>query len=138
MRDLLGQPKSVKAASIKQGGSQMTILFDYGHFTALYECMIGDVVRFEANFEINTRWNRLAFEYPTPYIRNLPMTLEIQNSTDDNNTVTRLGPFHQDPFDVELRAFHDAIAIGGQNRTPPGESAPDLALFAAIIEAARR
>lgn len=137
MRDLLGQPKSVKTASIKQGGTQMTILFDYGHFTALYECMIGDVVRFEAGFEINTRWNRLAFQYPTPYIRNLPMTLDIQNSTDHDNTLTQLGPFHQDPFDVELRAFHAAIANGGENRTPPGESAADLALFAAIIEAAR-
>lgn len=137
MRDLLGSPKAVRAASVKQGGTQITALFDYGHFTALYECMIGDVVRFEAGFEINTRWNRMAFEYPTPYIRNLPMTLDIQQSTETGNALTRLGPFHQDPFDVELRAFHDAVAKGGENRTPPRESAADLALFAAIIDAAR-
>lgn len=138
MRDLLGSPRRVIAADIKQGGSQMTALFDYGHFTAIYECMIGDVVRFEAGFEINTRYNRLAFEYPTPYIRNLPMMLDIQNSTDHDNSLTRLGPFHQDPFDVELRAFHAAITQGGENRTPPSDSMADLDLFAAIVAAAQR
>ncbi|MBS1167373.1 MAG: hypothetical protein H6R00_3398 [Proteobacteria bacterium] len=138
MRDLLGSPQRVIAAEIKQGGTQITALFDYGNFTAIYECMIGDVVRFEAGFEINTRWNRIAFEYPTPYIRNLPMTLELQASTDDDNMVTRLGPFHRDPFEAELRAFHAAIVEGGENRTPPAESMADLALFADIVKAARR
>ncbi|SCM75961.1 conserved hypothetical protein [uncultured Pleomorphomonas sp.] len=138
MRDLLGSPHRVIAAEIKQGGTQITALFDYGNFTAIYECMIGDVVRFEAGFEINTRWNRIAFEYPTPYIRNMPMMLELQNSSEDDNTVTRLGPFHRDPFEAELRAFHAAITEGGENRTPPVESMADLALFADIIKAARR
>lgn len=138
MRDLLGSPERVIAAEIKHGGTQITALFDYGNFTAIYECMIGDVVRFEAGFEINTRWNRIAFEYPTPYIRNLPMTLELQASTDDDNTVTRLGPFHRDPFEVELRAFHAAATEGGENRTPPAESMADLKLFADIIKAAGR
>ncbi|MDQ0456777.1 Gfo/Idh/MocA family protein [Rhizobium paknamense] len=137
MRDLLGVPKAVRAASIKQGGAQITVMFDYGPFTALYECMIGDVVRFEAGFEINTRWTRLAFDYPTPYIRNLPMTLDLQTSSEDGNSLTRLGPFHQDPFDVELRAFHAAVTEGGENRTPPADSADDLRLFKAIIDAAR-
>jgi predicted dehydrogenase len=138
MRDLLGSPNRVIAAEIKQGGAQITAMFDYGHFTAIYECMIGDVVRFEAGFEINTRYDRLAFEYPTPYIRNLPMVLDIQNSTETGNSLTRLGPFHQDPFDVELRAFHLAATQGGENRTPPLESMADLDLFAAIIAAARK
>lgn len=56
MRDLLGSPNRMIAAEIKQGGTQITALFDYGNFTAIYECMIGDVVSFEAGFEINTRW----------------------------------------------------------------------------------
>ncbi len=138
MRDLLGVPQRVIAAEIKQGGAQITALFDYGHFTALYECMIGDVVRFEAGFEINTRTGRLAFEYPTPYIRNLPMTLDIQTSTEKDNVLTKLGPFYQDPFDAELRAFHAAATQGGENRTPPSDSKADLALFEAIIKAATR
>ncbi|MQT14926.1 Gfo/Idh/MocA family protein [Segnochrobactrum spirostomi] len=138
MRDLIGSPKRVIAAEVKQGGAQITALFDYGTFTALYECMIGDVVRFEAGFEINTRTERLAWEYPTPYVRNLPMVLDVQHSTAHDNSLTRLGPFYQDPFDAELRAFHAAATEGAENRTPPAESAADLDLFAAIIAAARR
>ena len=99
--------------------------------------MIGDVVRFEAGMEINTRWKRIAFEYPTPYVRNLPMRLEVQESTPTGNQLTVHGPFHQDPFDVELRAFHAACTDGTVNRTPPEDSAADLDLFAAIIAAAR-
>lgn len=138
MRDMLGSPLRVAAAEIKQGGTQITALFDYGHFTALYECMIGDVVRFEAGMEINSRWRRVAFNYPTPYIRNLPMQVEIQDSTPSGNETRVLGPFHQDPFEVELRAFHTAATQGGPLRTPPTDSAADLDLFKAIIAAARR
>lgn len=138
MRDMLGSPLRVSAVEIKQGGTQITALFDYGHFTTLYECMIGDVVRFEAGMEINSRWKRVAFEYPTPYIRNLPMQVEIQESTPTGNETRVLGPFHQDPFEVELREFHEAATEGGPLPTPPEDSAADLDLFKAIISAARR
>ncbi|WP_237152929.1 Gfo/Idh/MocA family protein [Oryzibacter oryziterrae] len=139
MRDILGgSPKRVVAAEVKLGGMQITALLDYGHFNAIYECMIGDVVRFEAGMEINTRNRRISFEYPTPYIRNLPMWTDLQDSTETGNRLTRLGPFHQDPFDVEMRAFHALATQGATNPTPPADSLADLDLFGEIIAAAKR
>jgi predicted dehydrogenase len=139
MRDILGRsPDRVIAAEVKRGGSQITAMFDYGGFTALYECLIADVVRFEAGFEVNTQNKRIAFQYPTPYVRNLPMGLEVQTSTPTDNSLFIRGPFHMDPFEVEWRTFHAACVEGGPNPTPLADAVPDLALFSEIIASARR
>jgi len=137
MRDILGaSPGRVTAASIKRGGDQITAMFDYGGYTALYECLIADVVRFEAGIEINTQSKRIAFQYPTPYIRNLPMSLEVQESTSKGNEVRTLGPYHVDPFEAEWRAFYDACVNGTQVPTPLADSMADLELIGEIIRVA--
>lgn len=139
MRDILGgRPKRVTSASVKRGGTQISALLDYGDFTAIYECLIGDVVRFEAGIEITTAKRRIALEFPTPYLRNLPMWVDVQSSDDDQNQLTRLGPFHHDPFEAELRAFHACMTTGAANRTPLRDSVDDLDLFAEIIGAVAR
>ena len=46
MRELLGPPAGVIAAR-QHGGETVIALFDYGHFTAVYEAVIGDVAEFD-------------------------------------------------------------------------------------------
>jgi myo-inositol 2-dehydrogenase/D-chiro-inositol 1-dehydrogenase len=139
MRDLLGgSPKRVIGAQLSQGGEQLTALLDYGSFTAVYECLIDDIARFDAGIEVVSKTKRLQFRYNTPYLRNLPMTLEVQESTPTANVVHTHGPFHSDPFQIELEAFHACVVQGAPNRTPPSDSIDDLRLFAEIIEACKR
>lgn len=138
MRDLLGgSPKRVIGAQLSQGGEQLTAMFDYGTFTAVYECLIDDIARFDAGIEVFSKSKRLHFRYNTPYLRNLPMTLEVQESTADNNLVRTLGPFHKDAFQIELEAFHACVASGAPNRTPPSDSKADIELFSKILASAR-
>lgn len=112
-------------------------MFDYGSFTAIYECLIDDIARFDAGIEVLSKTKRLQFRYNTPYLRNLPMTLEVQESTADGNVVRTLGPFHTDAFQIELEAFHDTIVTDAPNRTPPSDSREDLALFSKILDVAK-
>ncbi|NTF44276.1 Gfo/Idh/MocA family protein [Rhizobium rhizogenes] len=138
MRDLLGgSPKRVLGAQLSQNGEQLTAMFDYGDFTAIYECLIDDIARFDAGIEVFSKTKRLNFRYNTPYLRNLPMTLEVQESTGDSNLVRTLGPFHKDAFQIELEAFHASIANGAPNRTPPSDSREDIELFSKILAVAK-
>ena len=92
-----------------------------------------DIARFDAGLDLYARRKRMRLLYDTPYIRNLPMRLEIQESTDDANAWTASGPYYKDAFEVELEALHAAITRSGENRTPPSDSLADFDIFEAII-----
>lgn len=137
MRDLLGDPRGVAAAR-QHGGETLMALFDYGHFTAVYEAHIGNVAAFDAGFEVLTDRERYRLNYDTPYIRNLPTRLEITRSSDTQTGTEIIGPIYEDPFRLELDAFHAAVTTGAPVRTTLSDAAADLALFKAVVEAMKR
>lgn len=131
MRDLLGTPKGVRYAT-QHNGETVIALFDYGHFTALYEAVIDDVSRFDAGIEVLTQTQHFKMNYDTPYIRNLPTKLEITSSTDTETGTEVIGPFYEDPFRIELGAFFDSVANGLPEKTSLEDSMEDLKLFAEV------
>jgi myo-inositol 2-dehydrogenase/D-chiro-inositol 1-dehydrogenase len=128
MRDLLGSPISCVYA-LQHGGETVVALFDYGHFTALYEAVIDDVSRFDAGIEILTQTQHFKLNYDTPYIRNLPTRLEITTSTATDTGTEIIGPIYEDPFRIELSAFFDSVRNGALNKTTLEDSLADLQLF---------
>ena len=134
MRDLLGGvPERVTGAQLSPRGDQLTALLDYGDYPVVYEYLIDDIARFDAGLDLYAKRSRMRLLYDTPYIRNLPMRLEIQESTADANAWAILGPYYKDPFEAELEALHAAIVRGGENRTPVSDSLADFDIFEAII-----
>ncbi len=134
MRELIGLPKRVIAAHQKQNGESIVALFDYGHFTAVYEAIIDNVARFDAGIEILSDTQRMRVGYDTPYIRNLPTSLEITTSTDAETETTTYGPNYTDPFALELKAFHEHLTHGTKPKTTLADSRKDLVLMAEIVE----
>lgn len=104
-------------------------IFDYGHFSALYEAVIDDVSRFDAGIEVLTQRQHFRMNYDTPYIRNLPTHLEITTSSDSYTGSEVFGPVYEDPFRIELDAFHHSITTGSPNRTTLSDSLEDLLLI---------
>ena len=137
MRDLLGPPRGCSYA-VQHKGETVVALFDYGHFTALYEAVIDDVSRFDAGIEVLTQRQHFKMNYDTPYIRNLPTRLEITTSSDTDTGTEIIGPVYEDPFRIELDAFHDSIATGRPNRTTLADSLEDLLLFKDVARHFRR
>ncbi|SDQ73869.1 Gfo/Idh/MocA family oxidoreductase [Pseudovibrio sp. Tun.PSC04-5.I4] len=133
MRELLGMPKKVSYAE-QHGGEIVLVLFDYGHFTALYEAVISDNAEFDAGIEVLTQNERYKITYDTPYIRNLPTQLSITRSTDEQTTTEIIGPSYEDPFRIELDAFYKAIVNGDFHKTTLTDAANDLNLFAEVGE----
>ncbi|WP_196258701.1 Gfo/Idh/MocA family protein [Pelagibacterium limicola] len=128
MRELLGMPHRVAAAR-QHGGETVMVWFDYGHFTALYEAVISDVAVFDSGIEILTQNQRFSIGYDTPYIRNLPTKLEITTSSQRDTGTETIGPFYEDPFRIELDAFHHSVTTGRQPKTDLADSRFDLELF---------
>jgi predicted dehydrogenase len=134
MRDLLGGvPKRVTGAQMSPRGDQLTALLDYGDYPVVYEYLIDDIARFDAGLDLYAKRSRMRLLYDTPYVRNLPMRLELQESTTDGNAWSILGPYYKDPFEAELEALHAAIVNGGENRTPVSDSLADFDIFEAIV-----
>ncbi|MCO0638255.1 hypothetical protein M8745_20175, partial [Lutimaribacter sp. EGI FJ00014] len=131
MRELFGQPKGVVGAR-QTGGESLVVLFDYGHFTCVYEAIIHDVARFDAGIEVLTQDAHYRINYDTPYIRNLPTRLEITRSTDHETGTEIVGPFYEDAFRVELDAFHECVTTGARPKTDLQDSLADLELFAEV------
>jgi myo-inositol 2-dehydrogenase/D-chiro-inositol 1-dehydrogenase len=131
MRELLGRPRTV-AASRQHGGETVVVLFDYGHFTALYEAVIHDVARFDAGIEVLTADRHFRITYDTPYVRHLPTRLEITASTPDSTGTEIVGPFYRDAFRAELDAFHHAVTTGTRPKTTLADALEDLELFAEV------
>ena len=65
MRELLGPPRAVAAAR-QHGGETVVALFDYGHFTAVYEAVISDIAEFDAGIDVltSTQRFRLGLRHP--------------------------------------------------------------------------
>ncbi len=131
MRELLGPPKGVIAAR-QCRGENVTILFDYKDFTAVYEAVIHDVARFDAAIEVLTYDKHYKINYDTPYVRNLPTRLEITSSTDTSTGTEIVGPFYEDAFRVELGAFHHCVTTGEPPKTGLADSLADLELITTI------
>lgn len=131
MRDLLGLPQRVRYAT-QHGGETVIALFDYGHFTALYEAVIDDVSRFDAGIEVLTQTQHFRLNYDTPYVRNLPTRLEITSSTATETGTEVIGPVYEDPFRIELGAFLESVFNGTPNKTTLDDSLADLKLIAEI------
>ena len=128
MRDLLGKPRGCSYA-VQHNGETVMAVFDYGHFSALYEAVIDDVSRFDAGIEVLTQRQHFRLNYDTPYIRNLPTRLEITTSSDTETGTEIIGPVYEDPFRIELNAFHDSVVTGTPSRTTLADSMEDLLLF---------
>lgn len=131
MRELLGRPNAVAAAR-QHRGENVTVLFDYGSFTCLYEAVIHDVARFDSAIEVLTLNQHFRMNFDTPYIRNLPTRLEITSSTDMQTGTEIIGPIYEDPFRLELDAFHESVTTGKKPKTTLDDSLADLELFAEV------
>ncbi|MGV3549578.1 Gfo/Idh/MocA family oxidoreductase [Rhizobium sp.] len=135
MRELLGMPKGVLSASVRQAGSYITATFDYGHFVCEFATGVDQLARFDAYIEVYGDRSVTRIDYDTPYIRNIPAKLtitEAEGATGVREVVSF--PSRQDSFVTEWKAFHDNVIYGKRPKTTVEDARQDLELFAQIME----
>jgi predicted dehydrogenase len=137
MRELLGVPRRVVAASRWNGGRFLVAIFAYDGYHAVLETGVDEQLRFDAHIEIYGVTKSIRLQYDTPYIRHLPTTLVVQETVGGafHQTVSR--PTFKDPYTHELEHFHDVVTGRAVPRTTPEDFMDDLRLFRLIVDALR-
>ena len=137
MRELLGMPRRVLAATHWNGGGNCQAILDYGSFHAAFESGTDLQARFDAHIEVHGTTKSVRIQYDTPYIRHLPTTLHVTETAGDRLTETVIRPTYVDPYTHELVHFHEVITGRADPKTTPEDSRDDLRLFAMIVESIR-
>jgi predicted dehydrogenase len=135
MREVLGLPRDVLAATQRRDGGYVTATLDYGDFVCQFEIGVDDIPRYDAHIEIFAARHVIRLRWDVPYVRNLPTTLSVLEADDRGGYSERtVMPEWGDPFAAEWRAFADSIT----RREPPRSSAADfrhdLDLFGRMVE----
>ena len=137
MRELLGVPRRVVAASRWNGGRFLVAIFEYDGYHAVLETGVDEQLRFDAHIEVYGVTKSIRLQYDTPYIRHLPTTLVTTETVGEAFTQTVARPTFKDPYTYELAHFHDVVTGHGVPKTTPEDFMEDLRLFRRIIDALR-
>lgn len=133
MRELLGRPSGIAAARMWKQGGYLAALVDYPDFVVSYETGVDEQLRFDAHLEVYGDRASMRIQYDTPYVRHLPTTLTIDETTGDALKKTVIRPHLKDPYTHELEYFHDVVISGRTPKTTPEDFVEDLDLFAELI-----
>jgi predicted dehydrogenase len=133
VKELAGLPRAIKSAAAAKNGFHMVFTFDHGDFMCVFE-EVNDqtVVQFDESIEIYQDDRRYHLRYDTPYIRNLPQTLEVVDSTGTSTQTRTYGPCYTDMFTTELEYFYDCVVNGTKPKTSFADSLEDLNLYREI------
>lgn len=135
MRELIGFPQRVLAATHWNKGRYAHAILDYGDYQVAFETGTDQQARFDAQIEVFSSTKSVRIQYDTPYIRHLPTTLHITETDGDRFTETASRATYVDPYMHELLHFHDVLTGTAQAKTTPEDSRDDLRLFGMIIDA---
>jgi len=135
MRELIGMPERVKAASTWNGGQFITAIFEYPGFNVTFETGIDKIRRFDAHLEVYGEEKSIRVQYNTPYIRHLPTRLFTGETNGETYIETELRPTYKDPYTVELEHFYEIVVNGVEPKTPPEDFVEDLKIFQMIMQA---
>jgi predicted dehydrogenase len=137
MRELIGFPQRVLAATQWNSGNFLHVIFDYGDFQAVLETGVDEQLRFDAHLEVLAPAKAIRVQYDTPYIRHLPTTLDIVETVGDTFVESVTRPTFKDPYTHELEYFHEVVSAGKPPKTTPEDFMEDLRLFKMIIDSLR-
>ncbi|WP_409345114.1 Gfo/Idh/MocA family protein [Paenibacillus sp. MBLB4367] len=131
MRGLLGMPRGVVSSAV--GGNFLHVVFDYGSFLASYEVGGDKQRRFDAFIEVFGPEKTVKVQYNTPYIRQLPTTLHIQETVGESYNETAIRPTFKDAYVEELEHWYDVVTQGADPVATAEDYVQDLELYRMII-----
>lgn len=140
MRELLGGklPTRCVGATRAKHGPFYTALLEYEDegFTAIYESGIDSVASFDAYIEVIGEHKRVKVSYDTPYVKGLPITVEVREFDKAGNHVERVvRPTYTDTYTLELEELYECVRNGKPVKTTPEDAAQDLLIFDMILSA---
>ncbi|OCL02408.1 NAD(P)-binding protein [Glonium stellatum] len=133
MREMLGFPESVAGVSVNE--PFYSAIFNYRNesgepFAVTYESGIDSVPNFDAHLAIYGEKKRVSIQYPSPYVKGLPITVKVDELNEHGEIQAReMLTSYEDAYTAELRELHSCIVEGQQIKTTAEDALQDLKLF---------
>jgi predicted dehydrogenase len=136
LRGLLGPPREVTAASIRQGGRWVHANLLYDGFEISY--VLGRVAAriFDERFELYAEDETIDLSFPSPFLKNAPTLLRRRRDLDTGSVDETYTGSYAEAFRRELEHFHACVVGEAEVVTGPDEGHGDAEIMAAVIRAA--
>ncbi len=133
MRELLGMPKRVLAAT-QRGGRYVTATFDYGPYVCQFDTGVDCLARYDTNLEVYGSRRYVRVQYDTPYVTNLPIRLHVAEPNGEHGVVQQVvHPSWGDAFVNEWEAFYDNVVSHRMPKTSIADYRKDLEIFRDMV-----
>jgi predicted dehydrogenase len=139
VRGLLGEPTRLEYASLAM--DCVTVMLRFGSLpVAIHWIDLPGIARYGMEFALYAPDRRLRLTFPSPFLRNEPATLEIEDGAAGSARAWRTEEVvsYESGFRRELEAFHDWIVTGREPVTAGQDGLRDVALCQAIIHSHHR
>lgn len=140
MREILGgMPSRCVGATRATTAPFLTAMFQYdgGGFPVTYETGLDGTANFDASIEIIGDKKRVKVIYDTPYVKGLPITVEIREADAETGHYTErvVRPTYKDPYTIQFEELYACLREGKPVKTDPVDAAEDLKIFDMILNA---
>jgi predicted dehydrogenase len=139
VRGLLGEPDRLDYVSLAE--DRVTVLLRFGDLpVAIHWIDLPGLARYEMEFALYAPGRRACLSFPSPFLRNEPAMLEIEDGDTGSARSWRSREVvsYESGFKAELEAFHESVATGTPPATSGRDGLRDIALCEAIIECHRK
>jgi predicted dehydrogenase len=139
VRGLLGEPTRLDYVSLAM--DCVTVMLRFGSLpVAIHWIDLPGIARYGMEFALYAPDRRLRLTFPSPFLRNSPATLEVEDGWPGSARAWRTEEVtsYESGFKRELEAFHDWIVTGRRPVTAGRDGLRDIALCQAIIECHHR
>ncbi|KAJ5096206.1 Oxidoreductase [Penicillium alfredii] len=138
MREALGMPTKVLGASLCKptGAPFWSALFQYPSFSVAYESGIDGVPRFDASIEVFGDTKTVLVRYDTPYVKGLPVTMEIKEQMPDGSyRESTVRKTYEDPYTLEMNELYACCVEGKPIKTTAADARRDIEIFGMVLQA---
>jgi len=135
----LGAPERVLSTDLWRGGLSMHSIFTYpnGLHVTLDWHWLSSLKDYREEYAFFTNDSRIYLTFPSPYMRNFPTPITVQGHEGELAWEKKIIVSYDEPFRLELLAFHDNVISRRQPETGVAEALEHAHFIQQMIDAAR-
>jgi hypothetical protein len=129
----------VLSTDLWRGGLSMHSIFTYpnGLHVTLDWHWLSSLKDYREEYAFFTNDNRIYLTFPSPYMRNFPTPITVQGHEGELAWEKKIIVSYDEPFRLELLAFHDNVISRRQPETGVAEALEHAHFIQQMIDAAR-
>lgn len=94
--------------------------------------------RFDAHIEVYSATKTVRVQYDSPYIKGLPITMNLQENIDGGLKESVIRKTYEDPYTIEMKELHQMVVDGKTIKTTAEDAKKDLEIFRMLVRSAAK